>query len=142
MVTLDETIVGIWYVQMNEVSDWLASISTIPGEQDKHALVYRFRYYTDAEGAAFDSDDIKSWYRGLITGNRERVIEVMREAALLMSAISTVPDVTPYECIHSGTMDEFMDAFSKLPFVHMKIVDSSGKEIPMAPSTNIPKGKN
>lgn len=48
----------MWYCANNE-KDWLCALYRDPGEC--WTVLYRFRYYRDDK--AFDSKDIKNWYR-------------------------------------------------------------------------------
>jgi sigma54-dependent transcription regulator len=85
MIELDETVAGIWILQITPTQDWLAAIREIEPNQ-KYELTYRFRYYNDDK--VFDSDDEKNWYRGTLTGTRAYVLGTFREVAKNMESIA------------------------------------------------------
>lgn len=112
-IKFDENTVGIWYVQLSDDSDWLASVWMDDG---KGKLCYRFRYYKDDK--VFESEDRKNWY-DLETGDTEKLIETVR---MLAAGMATGSGVEVYELMMSD-FDSFADfraAFGDAPFVSMK----------------------
>ena len=54
-IELTEKIVGIWFVDLDNESDWLGAMERT---DEGYQVTYRFRYYVDDK--AHDSDDKKS----------------------------------------------------------------------------------
>ena len=113
-IKFDENTVGIWYVQLSDVSDWLASIRMDDG---KGKLCYRFRYYKDDK--VFESEDRKQWY-DLETDDTEELIKAVRMLAEFMAADAgdEVYELMMSDC---DGFDDFTAEFSKAPFVSMKV---------------------
>ena len=124
MINLDESIVAVWYMQLDEVSDWLGSLSHMrepnkEGKKHDFVLTYRFRYY-DGPGIFEASKDEKSWDNGYFDGTKEDVLEKVRRTIQLLSYIADAPKM--YEIVNDDDFDKFMEGFAQMPFVHMKMI--------------------
>lgn len=118
MMTLDEKIVGIWYLTtIFNHQDWMAAVREIEPNQ-KYELKYRFRYYKDNK--QFDSEDKKNWYEGTFTGTRSYVIAAIRFTA---KELEKRADGDLYELLNEHGLDQFMREFEKMPFVFMRMLD-------------------
>ena len=115
MMTLDEKIVGIWYlVTIQNHQDWMAAIREIEPDK-KYELTYRFRYYKDDK--AFDSEDKKNWYSGICTGTRSYVIACISFTA---KQLELKADGELYELLNDHGYDKFIREFQDAPFVYMR----------------------
>lgn len=118
MITLDEKVVGIWFLTTTPTQDFLATIREIKPEEE-YELVYRFRYIKDEK--PFDSDDEKHWYRGVTTGTKNFVVKGFREVLRQMKEVGgAVGEV--YELLMNEEKDiaAFMREFEKAPFVYVR----------------------
>lgn len=111
-IEFNEQIRAIWFVQVNSSVDWLAAVQEpAPG---KARLVYRFRYYADAE--IWDTKDVKNWYA--FTGQYPELLNTVREMAELMAEAR---GARLCELIRGArSLEEFADLFSSQPFAHVK----------------------
>jgi hypothetical protein len=116
---LDDNTLGIWFVQVRDDADWLASVRR--SEKGGHDLEYRFRYYGEDSADPFDGKDEKSWYGGHSDKfTDEQAIASLRTAA---ESLSEVSGGQLYECLRGErTAREFFEEFRKLPFVHEKVL--------------------
>lgn len=116
-MTIDENTVGIWFVSVSDTQDWLGTLVDLGNGQLK--IEYRHRYYDekDPNNDAFSGKDRKSWYSAQTKMPREEAIEVMRLLVRVMPGKS-------YELLMGPdrNVDEFLERFKKMPFVHMKRV--------------------
>ena len=117
MITFDDTMIAVWFIGLNDETDWLCSIQ----EHDDHYEVhYRFRYYNDDKN--FDSEDEKHWYSAMMPKkevSRKKVISVMREAFTLLKDESDKEEA--YELLRGkGSFEDFREEFLSLPFVHSR----------------------
>lgn len=122
MMVLDEKVVGLWYVEIAPKVNWMAVIRELEPDQE-YELVYRFRYYKDDK--AFDSEDLRSWYRGVLTGTRHYVVESFRSAARLIesNAIGKL-----FEVMNEGDYKDFMRRFQNQPFAWVRQVSNEEAE--------------
>lgn len=116
MITLDEKIVGIWFMNPMPGQDWMAAVNEIEPEA-KYKLTYRFRYYKDDK--AFDSEDKKNWYEGEVTGTRSYVIAAMRHVAQTLAEKSGEAGPV-YEVLNDGDVQKFRRTLGDMPFVFMR----------------------
>jgi hypothetical protein len=117
-ITIDENIVGIWYVSTLPNQDWMAGLSELEAEK-KYKLVYRFRYYKDDK--VFESKDTKSWYEGAVTGTRHYCIAAIRMVAKGLDAAGQNKGV--YELLNDdGDMKKFWRTFQNAPFAYARMV--------------------
>jgi hypothetical protein len=116
-MVMDDTILGVWFCALPDNQDYMATLNRKIGGGFK--LTYRFRYYRDSR--AFGSDDTKHWYNVTI----DRYLP--EEAIAIVSGITATlteaagPKAERWEILRGTlTLDEFMDKFMKLPFVHVR----------------------
>ncbi len=122
MITLSENVVGIWFLGFGTV-DLLFHMERA-GEDFR--LAYRFRYYVDDK--THNSEDVKNWYEALITeGTEEQAIEGVRQT-IAMATSKREPEEAYELLMGDKTMDEFMEEFMALPFVHGKTMDREEAE--------------
>ena len=114
MIVLDDKIVGIWFIGMDN-SDFMAGVrELIPNE--KYELKYRFRYHKDDK--VFESDDVKNWYRGTLSGTRNYVMLSMHAVTQELTKAS---GGKVYELLNDQGMDVFMREFRKAPFMYERM---------------------
>jgi hypothetical protein len=116
MLTLDEKTVGLWFIELDDSSDFMAMLACTDND---HAweFVYRFRYYLDDK--AFDSADKKSWYRATIEAPDEKTVILRTRAAI--TAVAGLAQGRHYECLRGGkTPVQFFAELRKLPFIHVQ----------------------
>jgi len=119
---MDDTIRAIWYISLTETSDWLMGLSEM---EDSFCISYRFRYYNSDD--PFDKDDKKNWYKAKAKKSKTTLTETLQGCSLAFSELKTIAETTGYELIRgAGSLDDFMDEFKTLPFVHMS--DPMSKE--------------
>jgi hypothetical protein len=111
VITFDEKIVALWFLQTMPTQDWLAAVREIKPDEE-YELCYRFRYIKDDK--IFDSEDRKSWYRGSVTGTRNYVLLSIRNVA---KTLESVASGELYEVINTDGIQDFMRRFQDLPFV-------------------------
>jgi len=110
---LSENVYGIYFIEMPDYrQDWLGQIEKT---DDGYKLTYRHRYYKDDK--TFDSEDEKHWYvmdlPDLATA-LEKLEFIKRMSEQFMNGKS-------YDLLMGDkSMDEFMEEFREMPFVHME----------------------
>ena len=123
-ITIDDSILGIWAFSIPN-GDYLASLNKLP--DGSFRLLYRFRYYRDDK--AFDSEDVKNWYEGILSPDHEEIV-----VHKVSQTIKTMCQIGGRDlCEHlRGNKDlkTYMDEFAKLPFVHVQKIDKDGNKIP------------
>jgi hypothetical protein len=123
MITITDKTIGLWYLDtIPGKQDWLAAITEIVPDS-QYELVYRFRYYKDDK--AFDSEDIKNWFRVAITGTKAYTIASMREVAKTMLSKSTGK---LSEILNEGDTDKFMQKLMDSDFAYAKM--ATPQEVP------------
>ena len=116
-IHIHEDVVGIWFLGYG-TDDLLMHLEKAG---DNFKLTYRFRYYRDDK--THDSQDIKNWYEAILSGETEEsVIEHMHRVINLAAKVRK-PDEYHELLMSNKTVDQFMEEFMKLPFVHAKTVD-------------------
>jgi hypothetical protein len=119
MITFDEKIVGVWFMQTTPKQDWMAGVSEVVPDK-VYELSYRFRYYDgDQSKDSFNDGDTKNWYSATICGTREKAIAGVRFVARKMEGLAVGK---LYEYINHGDFEDFTARFMKAPFVHTKSV--------------------
>lgn len=119
MITVDEKIVGIWYVQTLDTQDWMAALREVEPDQ-KYELIYRFRYYSAESENPFDGKDKKNWYEGTVSGTRHYCIGALRSVAEALVATGAVGQL--YEVLNDDRdLKAFLKKYQDLPFVHMRM---------------------
>ena len=121
MITLDENIIGIWWVG-GDTGDWLCAMryQEEDGERFSVRMDYRFRYSTSDD--PFDEEDQKNWYafRSEIE-NKDKMMASIRDLAAICAQR---PDYEPvvWEVLNEGDLDAFIEKWRSMPFVHTKEV--------------------
>jgi hypothetical protein len=115
MITFDEKIIAIWFVELPK-ADWLAAVREVVPEK-KYELTYRFRYHVDDK--AFDSKDKKSWYQGTVSGTKQYVILSIRSTANELS--KQLNGGKMWELLNDEGFDTFVRKFQNLPFNYMRM---------------------
>lgn len=120
MIELSEQTIGVWFVALNDTTDFLGSIWRADGGELK--LAYRFRYYEGDQSLEFEkSQDRKNWYAMDLKGEtEEKAIAVMR---LLVEKLWKDSGGQRYECLvdYHG-FDDFVERFKSMPFTSFKEV--------------------
>jgi hypothetical protein len=123
-IEVNDRTVGFWFVTIPN-GDWMAGLQALDGGRFK--LQYRFRYYKDDK--AFDSDDKKNWY----SGEGDDYGSAVRTLRMVAEALKQQAKGEMWEVLRGdGTVNDFMDKFMKLPFVHAKKAFEA-KDLPDAP---------
>ena len=74
IVNKDDYVLGVWYAENEKNNNWLMTIKRDTKNKEDWQMEYRFRYAKDDK--AWDSDDVKNFYNGTITGlSEEEVLE-------------------------------------------------------------------
>jgi hypothetical protein len=125
MIELTEKAVGIWYVQVTPMQDWMAALVEI--EPGKYDLKYRHRYYAEENNSAWDGQDRKSWYTGTVTASREAAIAGLREVGQKLAALAKQDgnDTSFDEILNEGDYDAFLQKVMDAPWAHSKTIDST-----------------
>ena len=119
LIELTERTVGIWFMQIDATTDWMAHMD----QTDTHwQLTYRFRYYKGDQALKFEeSEDEKSWTRMVaekanVTRKEflERVDFVIVE---LMKATGNEPDVV---FMGDGGIAEFTKELAAKPWTQVE----------------------
>lgn len=118
-VMLTENTVGVWFVTMPHYpprgADWLATIAKV--SSGNYKLTYRFRYYTDDK--VFDSEDEKRWYA--FEAKAEDRAALIARTQEIAAMTEDVFGGDKWELMRGdGTLQQFIDEFMKLPFIHKK----------------------
>jgi hypothetical protein len=120
---LNEKTIGIWYIQLSEKADWLGHLAHV---EDGIELTYRFRYYEGDQSLMFEeSEDRKSWWCGVISEPRDKVVETMRNLVKHMCDIDNLIHATDcHEVIKEPdeSLNQFMERFNAMPFTRSKVV--------------------
>lgn len=114
----------MWYLSMED-QDWMAQIND---EDDHFYMQYRHRYYKDDKN--FDSEDVKKWYEGKISKehhSKEEAIALIDDLAAKGEEYFGGELTRIFRCADE-TMEQFMDRFSELPFVHKKVLSKEEAE--------------
>ena len=116
MIELNERVIGMWYIQLTPDQDFLSSLFTT--EEGELKGVYRFRYYKDDK--TFHSDDQKNWYSMTITD--DTISESVEKFRLVFNKLRHMSGTDEaYEILmDENGVDDFMERFAKLPFVHVQ----------------------
>lgn len=118
-IKMDESIVALWYISLDESTDWLCAINRTGGGWEVN---YRFRYYCDDSGDPW-AEDKKNWFRITITkehSTEESVIEQLNVMFELLKAKSKGKEAHAL-FRGTGSFQLFMEEFQALPFVHSKM---------------------
>lgn len=114
MVTIDDSILAFWYVEI-PAGNWMASLHR---DGAGTRMAYRFRYYKDQQ--VFDSADEKSNYSAVCPPEMPvmTLIDTVRNVVTLMKAGGAGES---WELLRgTSTTRQFMDQFMALPFVHQR----------------------
>lgn len=133
-IELTEKLLGIWFVECDEKTDWLGSLER-DDEKGGVIFTYRFRHYVDDK--SFDSNDRKNWTSYHISGeSAEKAVDVVRN---LCVHLSTVDEGKIWECMMGDDgMEGFMERFEQMPFASVKKYTreeaiAAGYEVPDGP---------
>jgi hypothetical protein len=114
-IEISENTLGVWFVSWGS-ADWMGGLWRTPKGP---AGAYRFRYYRDTE--AFNSKDEKSWYDLNPSDLAQDEGEWIAAMSKLSEVITHAQEGQRWELLRgSMSVDEFMEAFKKLPFAHVK----------------------
>lgn len=126
-IELTKNTLGVWTVSLPAQQfgkhtgggDWLCAAWA---EGEKYIIEYRFRYYLDDK--AFDSEDIKNWYRMEIQkdgATEDKIIEVVRA---LVKKLWIDGGGKRYEVLMDDSgVDGLLREMKKWPSISMKKVD-------------------
>jgi len=78
-IDLDENLLGVWFLDINESSNWFAGLSCTK-TAGRLQLKYRVRYFSDgtARNARFDPNAEASWAVAEMSKSPDQAIEDMR----------------------------------------------------------------
>ena len=117
-IELSDKTIGIWYVPCTPSMDWLGGLTSV---EEGIRLDSRFRYYADDDDNedVFNSEDRKKWYGYLI--KTDDVQGAISKVRFVVSKMAEMAEVEFAEILMGeGGVDEFMEIFGAMPFVHMK----------------------
>lgn len=121
---LSENTIGLWFVAMSG-QDWMAHIEE---RKDSYHLEYRHRYYRDDKN--FDSDDEKNWYAADMPKEeitKKQAIELIDSCAKGAEELFGGKLTKIMKCADES-LQQFLDRFQKLPFVHVQKVSKEEAE--------------
>lgn len=136
MIEFDESILGIWFVQLSAESDWMAALHQ--HESGGVKLLYRFRYY-ETRGA-WDGLDRKKWYEAKLSERDART------ACAKMNGVAThlahaADNAACYACVRGErSLEEFTDYFLTMPFAHAKFEGEAEEWLRKRHPDGLPKG--
>jgi hypothetical protein len=118
-ITIDENSVAIWYIHLDENTDWLAGLSLKGAELE---LLYRFRYYdaNDPDNEPFSGKDRKSWTRVTIKETKEEALNKIREIVCKLEQASgkKADELLMRDGPHR--VERFANALSRFRWAHAK----------------------
>ena len=123
MLNLDKTvwIYGIWSVA-GDKKDWLGQLYRDIDNPNGWEFLYRFRYHKDDK--AFDSDDVKNWYKMKRNGTLESVLETIADVlATIEREFGSQAHFTSLEC--AGDDPKVFFELGAAPWSHVKQVSSA-----------------
>jgi len=123
MIEVDENIIGIWFIALDNESDWLASMSKV---KDGIKVNYRFRYYNSEDPHPFSGKDKKNFYSFVAPDDKKKAIKVMRAMAHALNEKGGL-EKEPHEIINTGDLDEFIEELVKKDFSNVAL--ASGSEV-------------
>jgi len=116
-MTLDKCTVGIWFVQINQSTDWLLTVNK---NDEEFTIEYRFRYYMD-DKLGDDSDDVKNWYSGTVDRSKQTIEEVIEMTRKMMGFLVETSGGEGTELLmEDEDLDKFIAEFKALPFTHCR----------------------
>ncbi len=119
-IQLTEDIVGIWFVNLSNSSDWMSALTDAG---DSWLIEYRFRYYADDSGEVFDTNDEKRWRSGTALKSKVSAKKVLKSCSDIYNMLVKTAGTTAgnHEVLRGDkTFDEFMEEFMALDCVHAK----------------------
>ena len=117
MMTLDKDTVGIWFVPINDSSDFAM---TLHKETAGFVLAYRFRYYDKTEYDPFSGKDRKNSFRVSINDNDvERVLKTVVRG-VLNEVEKLCGNLADEILMHDGDIDEFLKEMKTRSWAHMR----------------------
>lgn len=129
MITLDSANppIGIWYIKLEEKTDFMACLQSNPENPQHFNLDFRFRYYRDEK--VFTSEDVRSWYHIIdtLSANENEAIRKVRAVVLRLCEMQShdTPEDAPQmtELLYRDYRDfqDFLQAFQNQPFYHGKM---------------------
>lgn len=119
-VEITERTRGLWFLELPR-ADYSATLEQL--EAGKFQVTMRFRYYETAD--PWDNKDQKNWY--VATGTEEAaMIEATREGIAMLKLMGGRKS---WELLRgTGTLEDFINTFMKLPFVHARTIDGRDLE--------------
>lgn len=117
MIRFDESVLAVWYMVIDEASDWMMTAKHSADQMVE--LTWRVRYYSAESQDPFDDKDTKNWYvaKGSIEGWQDRVQLITR--VLTQHAKGEL-----FELIRGERpLKEFVEDFMRQPFVHVRVLD-------------------
>ena len=106
MIEITAKTVGIWFVKIDEESDWMGALTQTDELGHEFEFEYRFRYYRGDPSKTFEeSEDKKNWYGMTAKGTtRSTMLEKIRQGANEM-AVAAGTELE--EVLNDGAFDEF-----------------------------------
>lgn len=118
MITVDDKIVGIWFLLVTKEQDWLAGISEVVPDEE-YVLNYRFRYYNPESTGVWDGNkDKKYWYTGTIKGTKQTAIDGIRKVGRALELLGSVGDFQ--EVLNTSGLEKFLKEFQAQPWVYAR----------------------
>ena len=116
-IKLDETIVAVWFVNLDETTDWMAGVNRT---DEGWELQYRFRYYNSED--PWDPEDKKSWYRCDLSNKESNEADAIDAISQAFEALKEASGGEAYALIRGeSTHEQFVEEFRELPFTHARV---------------------
>lgn len=123
MIEITEKTVGIWYIQLNYKTDFMAAITEIEPDTE-YNVTYRFRYYMD-DKLFFESNDKKNWYSWSGKKTKNQVIALVKDMINVQVLLGASGKI--YEILNDGNYNDFIERFTNAPFAHKR--DTTDQEL-------------
>lgn len=124
-IVIDDNLIGIWYTMTGEKDDYLLSLSRRP--EGGLQMCGRTRTYVSDD--PWEENDKKNWHTFITKeSDEEKAADVCREMVVGVSRIAVATKrlrepAKIWELMKGkSTLEEFLKAFQKLPFAHVKTV--------------------
>lgn len=130
-IEVDESIRAIYYHHFSPMADLMVGISE---RTDGFHSQGRLHIYLEDSGDAFKDKDVKRWFRSAkpmasLEAALAKAKEMTETAMVAAFLIGGKTNEKPQILLRGGmTLEEFLDEFTKQPYVHTKRFDKDGKE--------------
>lgn len=127
-MTIDKNLRAIIYCQFANTSDFMCQLSVVPDTGGKVLMTGRVRHYTgDQTKDPFEDGDRKNWMQGRAPVDFEeelaRILKIVAELTALANVCGRKSDDGKVYVLKrelDDPLEEFMELFKQMPFVHTR----------------------